>query len=140
MLQPVALEEQARELLKAGDFAQALQLADVAAGEGAPWVEDAYAEAAFLLIHGRLLSQHALFLLSSTKHALDELDGTQGMPAWRRSGKGHPCLMQVLGSKQGACASNLVCLRRAALQGSSGCAAPLQHQHCAAGGAVPAVP
>ena len=52
MLQPIALEEQARELLKAGDFDQALQLADVAAGEGAPWVEDAYAEAAFLLIHG----------------------------------------------------------------------------------------
>ncbi len=53
MLQPIALEEQARELLKAGDFDQALQLADVAAAEGAPWVEDAYAEAAFLLIHGR---------------------------------------------------------------------------------------
>ena len=52
MLQPIALEEQARELLKAGDFDQALQLADVAAAEGAPWVEDAYAEAAFLLIHG----------------------------------------------------------------------------------------
>ena len=56
MLQPIALEEQARELLKAGDFDQALQLADVAAGEGAPWVEDAYAEAAFLLIHGDLPS------------------------------------------------------------------------------------
>ncbi len=53
MLQPIALEEQARELLKAGDFDQALQLADVAAAEGAPWVEDAYAEAAFLLIHGK---------------------------------------------------------------------------------------
>lgn len=53
MLQPIALEEQARELLKAGNFDQALQLADVAAAEGAPWVEEAYAEAALLLIHGR---------------------------------------------------------------------------------------
>ena len=73
MLQPIALEEQARELLKAGDFDQALQLADVAAGEGAPsWVEDAYAEAAFLLIHGGLPSQHASHFLSYTQHALDE--------------------------------------------------------------------
>ena len=56
MLQPIALEEQARELLKAGDFDQALQLADVAAAEGASWVEDAYAEAAFLLIHGNALA------------------------------------------------------------------------------------
>ena len=53
MLQPIALEEQARELLKAENFDQALQLADVAAAEGAPWVEEAYAEAALLLIHGR---------------------------------------------------------------------------------------
>ena len=59
MLQPIALEEQTRELLKAGEFDQALQLADVAAGEGGSWVEDAYAEAAFLLIHGALPSRQA---------------------------------------------------------------------------------
>ena len=65
MLQPIALEEQARELLKAGNFDQALQLADVAAAEGAPWVEDAYAEAAFLLLHGTLLRNISCFLLMS---------------------------------------------------------------------------
>ena len=81
MLQPIALEEQARELLKAGDFDQALQLADVAAGEGAPWVEDAYAEAAFLLIHGDLSSCHASYLLRYGKHALDELCGSLEVPA-----------------------------------------------------------
>jgi len=68
MLQPIALEEQARELLKAGNFDQALQLADVAAAEGAPWVEDAYTEAAFLLIHGTLPRIITCFLLMSTLH------------------------------------------------------------------------
>ncbi len=72
MLQPIALEEQARELLKARNFDQALQLADVAAAEGAPWVEEAFAEAALLLIHGReapiKLSEYNLLWLPHLWH------------------------------------------------------------------------
>jgi hypothetical protein len=49
LLRAVALEEQAAQLLRAGDAAAALALADAAR---APWAVVAGAEAAFLLIHG----------------------------------------------------------------------------------------
>jgi hypothetical protein len=52
MYRPVALDEQARELLRARKYAQALHLADTCSGEGAPWAEAAFAEAAFLLMLG----------------------------------------------------------------------------------------
>ena len=54
LLQPIALDAQARELLRAGSFEQALALADTCAADGAPWAETAFAEAAFLLMQGRL--------------------------------------------------------------------------------------
>ena len=101
MLQPIALEEQARELLKAGDFDQALQLVDVAAGEGGPWVEDAYAEAAFLLIHGGLPSRHASFTLSHlSMHLMSWSVPQECLHAG--NGKGHPCFMQLYRSEQGS--------------------------------------
>jgi hypothetical protein len=52
MLKPVALEEQAKELLSGGNYDQALKLAEVCAADGAPWAEEAFAEAAFLLMQG----------------------------------------------------------------------------------------
>lgn len=48
LLRAVALEEQAAQLLRSGDAAAALALADAAR---APWAPVAAAEAAFLLIH-----------------------------------------------------------------------------------------
>ena len=59
LFQPIALDAQARELLRAGSFEQALALADTCAAEGAPWAETAFAEAAFLLMQGRLASAEA---------------------------------------------------------------------------------
>lgn len=52
MLKPVALKEQAKELLRGGSFDQALKLAEVCAADGAPWAEEVFAEAAFLLMQG----------------------------------------------------------------------------------------
>lgn len=57
LLRPVALEEQARQLLGAGAYGPALDLARLAAGSGAPWADTAFAEAAFLLLHGAHLAQ-----------------------------------------------------------------------------------
>ena len=59
LFQPIALDAQARELLRAGSFEQALALADTCAADGAPWAETAFAEAAFLLMQGRLASADA---------------------------------------------------------------------------------
>ena len=56
MLKPVALEDQARELLRACNYDQALRLAELCATEGAAWAEVAFAEAAFMLMQG----QHSL--------------------------------------------------------------------------------
>ncbi|KAK9806735.1 hypothetical protein WJX72_000925 [[Myrmecia] bisecta] len=50
MYKPIALDEQAREMLRARNFDQALQLANICAADGAPWAETAFAEAAFLLL------------------------------------------------------------------------------------------
>ena len=55
LFQPIALEEQAKDLLRAGQYEQALGLANVCALHGAPWVETAFAQAALLLLSGRLL-------------------------------------------------------------------------------------
>lgn len=52
MYRPVALDDQAKELLRAGKYSDAIQLADTCSGEGAPWAESAFAQAAFLLLHG----------------------------------------------------------------------------------------
>ena len=54
LYKPVALEEQARQLLQAGQFDQALQLANTCSLAGAPWAETAFAEAGFLLLQGML--------------------------------------------------------------------------------------
>ena len=53
LLKPVALEDQARELLRACNYDQALRLAELCASEGAAWAEVASAEAAFMLMQGR---------------------------------------------------------------------------------------
>ena len=58
LLKPVALEDQARELLRACNYDQALRLAELCASEGAAWAEVAFAEAAFMLMQG----QHALLV------------------------------------------------------------------------------
>lgn len=55
LFQPIALEQQAKDLLKEGQYEQALALANVCAVHGAPWVETAFAQAALLLLNGVLL-------------------------------------------------------------------------------------
>ena len=52
LFQPIALDEQAKDLLRAGQYEQALALATVCAADGAPWAETAFAQAALLLLHG----------------------------------------------------------------------------------------
>ena len=54
LFQPIALDEQAKDLLRAGQYEQALNLASVSAAEGAPWAETAFAQAALLFLHGAL--------------------------------------------------------------------------------------
>ena len=54
LFQPIALDEQAKDLLRAGQYEQALHLAGICAADGAPWAETAFAESALLLLHGRL--------------------------------------------------------------------------------------
>ena len=54
VFQPIALEQQARELLRGGQYEPALGLAAACAAHGAPWVETAFAQAALLLLNGRL--------------------------------------------------------------------------------------
>ena len=56
LFQPIALDEQAKDLLRAERYEQALNLAAVCAADGAPWAETAFAETALLLLHGRLLA------------------------------------------------------------------------------------
>ncbi|KAK9839815.1 hypothetical protein WJX81_003522 [Elliptochloris bilobata] len=51
LYRPVALEEQARELLRARQYSAALALADVGAAAGGAWAPIAFAEGAFLLLH-----------------------------------------------------------------------------------------
>lgn len=53
LFQPIALDEQAKDLLKAGQYEQALNLAAICAADGAPWAETAFAETALLLLHGK---------------------------------------------------------------------------------------
>ena len=54
LFQPIALDEQAKDLLRAGQYEQALHLAGICAADGALWAETAFAETALLLLHGRL--------------------------------------------------------------------------------------
>ena len=54
LFQPVALDEQAKDLLRAGQYEQALNLANTCAADGAPWAETAIAQTALLLLHGTL--------------------------------------------------------------------------------------
>lgn len=54
LFQPIALDEQAKDLLRAGQYEQALNLASVCAAEGAPWAETAFAQTALLFLHGAL--------------------------------------------------------------------------------------
>lgn len=49
---PVALEEQVQQVLRAGDYGQALALAGAGAATGAPWAEIAFAQTGLLLLHG----------------------------------------------------------------------------------------
>eukprot|EP00884_Botryococcus_braunii_P004337 jgi/Botrbrau1/13904/Bobra.0017s0011.1 len=66
MYRPVALDEQAKELLRARNYAQAVHLADTCSGEGAPWADSAFAQAAFLLLHElRFTEAMAAFLRCS---------------------------------------------------------------------------
>ena len=81
LFQPIALDAQARELLRAGSFEQALALADTCAADGAPWAETAFAEAAFLLMQGRLASADAT-CLGRTVHCSGLMRGRHHT-AWR---------------------------------------------------------
>lgn len=54
LLRPIALDEQAKDLLRAGQYEQALNLAGICAADGAPWAETAFAQTALLLLHGRV--------------------------------------------------------------------------------------
>ena len=54
---PVALENQVRQVLQAGEYEQAIALAAAGAATGAPWAETAFAETGFLLLHGEPQSQ-----------------------------------------------------------------------------------
>ena len=56
LFQPIALDEQAKDLLRAGQYEQALSLTDVCAADGAPWAETAFAQTALMLLHGTGLS------------------------------------------------------------------------------------
>lgn len=60
LFQPIALDEQAKDLLRAGQFEQALNLANVCAADGAPWAETAFAQTALLLLQGVSNDRHAL--------------------------------------------------------------------------------
>ncbi|KAL3142970.1 hypothetical protein ABBQ38_003253 [Trebouxia sp. C0009 RCD-2024] len=51
LLRPIALDEQAKDLLRAGQYEQALNLAGICAADGAPWAETAFAQTALLLLH-----------------------------------------------------------------------------------------
>lgn len=51
LFQPIALDEQAKDLLRAGQYEQALNLANVCAADGAPWAETAFAQTALMLLH-----------------------------------------------------------------------------------------
>lgn len=55
LFQPIALDEQAKDLLRAGQYEQALNLANVCAADGAPWAETAFAQTALMLLHGEPL-------------------------------------------------------------------------------------
>jgi hypothetical protein len=55
LFQPIALDEQAKDLLRAGQFEQAINLANVCAADGAPWAETAFAQTALMLLHGEPL-------------------------------------------------------------------------------------
>jgi hypothetical protein len=52
-MRPVALDQQARELLRAGAVEAALQLSLVCHGQGAAWAETALVEVALLLLQGK---------------------------------------------------------------------------------------
>ena len=52
-LTPIPVKEQARVMLSRRDFAGALKLAAKGLAEGASWAEDAYAQTALLLMHGK---------------------------------------------------------------------------------------
>ena len=53
LFQPVALDEQAKDLLRAGQYEQALSLANCCDADGSPWAETAFALTALLLLHGK---------------------------------------------------------------------------------------
>ena len=52
-MRPVALDQQARELLRAGAVEAALQLALVCFDQGGAWAETALVEVALLLLQGK---------------------------------------------------------------------------------------
>ena len=52
LFQPIALDEQAKDLLRAGQYEQAINLANVCAADGAPWAETAFTQTALMLLHG----------------------------------------------------------------------------------------
>ena len=52
---PIALEDQAKQLLQAGNFSAALDLARRCSKQGAPWARMAFAQAGFMLLQGMSL-------------------------------------------------------------------------------------
>ena len=58
LMRPVALDQQARELLRAGAVEAALQLALVCFDQGDAWADIALVEVALLLIQGALASTY----------------------------------------------------------------------------------
>ena len=76
VFQPIALDEQAKDLLRAGRYEEALNLANVCAVNGAPWAETAFAQTALLLLLGAALHLGppvrlpAYFLSNSRWHTL----------------------------------------------------------------------
>ncbi len=70
LYRPVALEEQARELLRRRDFEAALQLAAACVAQRAPWAEAAFAQAALLLMQGGAARFCALLPLLSCASSL----------------------------------------------------------------------
>ena len=83
LFQPIALEEQAKDLLRAGQYEQALGLANVCALHGAPWVETAFAQAALLLLNGDLMLITQIHHLSCC-HACPSSARTTVFPAFEK--------------------------------------------------------
>ena len=162
LYRPVALEEQARELLRARRYDAALALADVGAAAGDAWAPMAFAEAAFLLLHGRcpvgMILTRALGLLHSILYSASKrcfehprqvrlgAELCRGVhdhveSAWYRTVYVNATHTQSPGNASMTCMQPWCAIGgRAAVPGGHGRAPALQPSAGAAGSAVPAVP